>query len=205
MDGCIMPVRIYGTSGYVELAVPSTATSQVLTLPTDSLQPGLVLISNTTFNAASSVSVNNCFSSTYENYRIVISATSSYTGTNVPATRIRFRSGGVDNTVNNYVETLVYSTNTAGPTRAYNQAVTNPAACWIYDIGGVMVMDIASPFTSNRSTLGTYSAWGQGTVANIMVNGSISYYANASFDGFTLTPDNGNITGTLRIYGYRNS
>ena len=39
--------------------------------------PGLVYVAGTAFSAASSVSVNNCFTSTYDNYRIMMRITNS--------------------------------------------------------------------------------------------------------------------------------
>lgn len=45
---------------------------------------GLVYITGSTFSASSAVNVNNCFSSTYENYRVVVSFTSAVGGVRLP-------------------------------------------------------------------------------------------------------------------------
>ena len=85
-----MPVKINGaTSGSVTLAAPATGSDVTLTLPAAAgtvattayadTAGGLQLITTQTFSAVSAVNVNNCFTSTYDNYQVVISGTTPST------------------------------------------------------------------------------------------------------------------------------
>ena len=61
-------------------------------------QGGLVLISSTDFSAVASMSINNAFSSTYQNYKVLIYADPS-ADVNID---FRFRASGTDNSNSNY-------------------------------------------------------------------------------------------------------
>lgn len=192
-------IRLWGTSGYVELAAPSTAANQVLTLPTDSVQPGMVLIASQTFSAASSVLVNNCFTATYQNYRVIIDlSTVSATG----FTNLQLTSSGTASTTG-YARSAGYtpygSTTVFGESQnnasSYNLVYSNTTS------GGVAIVDLMRPAQSVRTYIaqqiinfGSNGGWGNG-----------EHGVSSSYDGFVLTPASGTITGVLRIYGYRNS
>lgn len=193
-------IRLWGTSGYVELAAPSTATNQVLTLPTDSIQPGLVLITTQTFSAASIISVNNCFSSLYDNYRINLNInSSSASSSNV---FMRMRSSGTDNSTSNYRKAqvyVVYGTTTV----SVNESSSADTQFWIdFNVDTAThsrMIDVLVPFLSMRtqisSGIGNSDAW---STSMGTFNGT------NSFDGFSIYPASGNLTGTVRIYGYKN-
>ena len=69
---------------------------------------GLVHINTTTFSAVSSVSVNNCFTSAYENY-LILGNVIGTAGTSIAA---RLRASGTDATTN-YGDQYVQVLNTA--------------------------------------------------------------------------------------------
>ena len=71
--------------------------------------PGLVLVATATASAVNSVSINNCFTSSYANYKINANITASV-GTN-SVFSCRFRIGGVD-TSTNYKQELFYQNST---------------------------------------------------------------------------------------------
>lgn len=92
-----MPLRLNGSgSGYVELAAPAVAGTTSLVLPTDSIQPGLVLLNggNTTFSGQTSLIFSNILTSTYDDYLVRFSGTMSGAGRPV----MRLRSGTIDAT-----------------------------------------------------------------------------------------------------------
>lgn len=79
-------------------AAAGTNTTQLATTAfvtaADALAGGLVLVASATFTTASTCSINNCFTSTYENYRVVISGFSTTsTSANI---LMRFRNAGTD-------------------------------------------------------------------------------------------------------------
>lgn len=188
-----MPVRLNGaTSGYVQLSAPAVAGSTSLELPTDSIKPGLVLIATSDFSAASTVIVNNCFTSTYANYRIAMNASFS-TDANP---YIQFRASGT-NTATNYVSrradlNATYSSVTL-TTGIYIGVGRTSKALFVMDVGGPNV-------AAASSCLGMSEDGGSGV--EIFTGKQTD---STQFDGFTITGNSATMTGSIFIYGYRNS
>jgi hypothetical protein len=160
---------------------------------------GMDLINTTTFSAASSVSVNNVFTNTYANYRIVISALQSVSASGIT---LRLRAGGSDTTTNYYysfvynvgVNTWVGSNGTGSMGNALG-AGTTPSGSSI---------DIYSPQRSEITTsLASYLAQ-YGAMAPTVAFSGGTQLSSTQFDGFTLIPGSGTISGTVRVYGYHN-
>ena len=202
-------VRLYGsTSGYTELAPPAVAPDGVLSLPSGTgtiatqdyaaSAGGLVHINTTTFSAVSSVSLNDVFSATFNNYRIVAKfVTSSYA---LPVF-FRYRVGGVDNT-----STATYLTR-GGDQGAFISAAVDASefrVCSGYPGGNYFTMDSLDPFASQYTTGGFNSSATLIGVADTARFGSFTHASNTSFDGFTLYTTSGTTTGTVRVYGYKN-
>jgi hypothetical protein len=170
-----------------------------LELPTDSIQPGLVHIATESFSAISSVSLNNCFSSTYQNYKIVISCIGS-TSANV---FVRWRTGGTDNsTASSYQVQLMTAINTSV---AAARGDTNQG-----EIGAIRTAayngfsyDIFNVFESQKTML-IGSCADEGATGFIHRDYGILHNQTVSYDGFSFYPNAGTITGTIRVYGYRN-
>jgi hypothetical protein len=166
---------------------------------------GLVKITDQSFSAASAVNVNNCFTSTYQNYRIVCDLTNA--GAN-NITRMRLRASGSDDANNNYVYTgygsLLGSTtiSAVGATSTSFDEVS-------YNFSGAqdtsIVLDVVRPQTAFR-TLILGMTTGQNTANNNLA--ARPYFGNftntTQFDGFSLLASTSTITGTVRVYGYRN-
>lgn len=194
-------IRLYGTTGYVELAAPATGSNTVLTLPTDSIQPGMVLVNKTDFSGAATVSVNNCFTTAYQNYRIIVNAANS-TGSSYDL-NMRGRSNGIDNSGAIYYDWYGYGTTTwsVGRTNAatfLRTGVTGNAGNNSTVRIDVMVTIPGQLSVASQST--GYDGSGMfGSITSALTGGS------NSFDGFTIYSYSGNISGTLRVYGYRNS
>jgi hypothetical protein len=166
---------------------------------------GLVHVATESFSAVSSVSLNGVFTSAYENYRIFISgAGTESAGTNL---RIRLRSSGSDATTTSYFFGITSVTNTAGPTRTYGQAETSGVVGFFGNANNSFaVMDIFNPTSTTRNKqITTQYGSGSSTVVLIANAGNLIDVPTTSFDGFTLFPAAGTMTGTIRIYGYRNA
>jgi len=193
-------IRLWGTSGYVELAAPAGAANQVLTLPTDSIQPAMVLISSQSFSAVSSVSINNCFSSLYQNYKVVV----NYTSSSVPTINYRLRSGGVDNSTSNY-HIQRHQASGASVFSALSSSQTSWGGWSINaNFPTHQVVELFNPF-SNNYTLGWYSFTRMNSATTTDVEqGSNLFSSTTSFDGITFL-GTANISGSIMVYGYRNS
>ena len=157
--------------------------------------PGLVLVSSTTIGSAvSSVTVSNAFSSTYDNYKVLLSG-----GVGSASTiELRLTFGA---TATNYyyaTYTIAFATGTA-TTSAGNNTTFIPA-------GGASTtsinseMEIISPNLAEQTFVYSRSMWNDGTGwQNGYLNNTTAYTA------FTLTTSTGTLTGgTIKVYGYRN-
>jgi hypothetical protein len=160
-------------------------------------EPGLTLITAESFSAVSSVSLNNCFTTTYENYRIMMQVSGSTTITGVA---LRMRASATDATGANYNwqgsigrtgAVLGSGTDSDTSARIIQEQTTGTAP---------VSMDIFRPFIAG-STLATYQSYR--LLDNYGAVHSFVHSLATSYDGFTLFPSSGTITGIIRVYGYR--
>jgi hypothetical protein len=162
---------------------------------------GLTLINSTTFTTSSAVNIDSVFTSTYRNYRVVLTYTSSV---NI-SLLMRLRAGGTTFTSAKY-DVRGYTANNSTIVTEVASAQTS----WYVGSGGVNggggVYDFYAPnagtqfVTMTGQQVGiTSGTYGGGT--------GISAYIDQSYtaDGFQFLPNTGTITGTVRVYGYVNS
>jgi hypothetical protein len=154
------------------------------------------------FTTATSVSLNGVFTSAYNSYRMLIRVPNTSSGASLS---FRFRNAGTDNTSNNYVQTWFYNrstgttqtnngTGTGAGLLQWNAAESNTFLIWIGDV-------------VNPAVVGRKSLFGKGNSGDattfFVLDSSIMFQLNTlSFDGFTIFPTAGNITGTVQILGY---
>jgi hypothetical protein len=146
-------------------------------------------------SAVASQSVNNVFTSTYENYRLVINIKDTNAGTIL----IRFRAAGADNSTNNYYFT--HQTINGGAWADMGNANADPSAILFNNDTNEsdVSTDIYRPQATFRTAFVSTGHNGrQGTY------GAGVFDTTASFDGFTIIRGVGTMTGTLRVYGYNN-
>jgi len=194
-----MPLTTY-TVGEVLTAASLNAN---LSFAASSPAGGLTLIATATPTAVASVSINNCFTSTYENYRIVVNI-SAATGGNAAVT-LRLRASATDTTTN-YTSQLqeAYSTtvstvlNTSGTDDWYMSNLD----------GGFdnlsFAYDIYAPQTATTTRYNGQSIYNTTSLMILQTVGGLQT-ASTQFDGFTLLYAGTNFTGTIRVYGYANS
>lgn len=160
---------------------------------------GLVYLHTENFSAASSVIINNIFSDAYDNYRVLVDISQA---TATGYTSLRLRSGGVDSAIGYYKALSFVTYSSATVNGEYQNNATGFNACYVNSTyGGKAVSDILNPalparthFTQFVWNTGQNPGWGGG-----------EHSVASSYDGFTLIPVSGTITGTVYIYGYRNS
>ena len=162
--------------------------------------PGLTLINTTSFSGVASQSVNDVFSATYENYRIVLTAIAASGGEQNLSFRVRV--SGTDLTTSSYV----YSEQSLGANgTSYNNTSTSATSIVLGRIGqngySSVFCDIAQPFLANRTTTNSASA-ADGSTAFFKGNGAGLVSNTTSYTGFTFFPSGSTITGKVSIYGY---
>lgn len=177
------------------------AGTTTLTLPTDSVQPGLILINETTFVSVSAVNINNCFSSSYQSYRLVTRIVHS-TGSNV---FYRLRAAGTDDASSNYYHNGPYSQGATAPA-SYN---FNATTSWILAISSsylnrLWTTDLFDPFTATATSGSGISTEFNGSLVGTYAGG-FWHNLGSSYDGISLIRDTGTMTGSIRVYAYRNT
>lgn len=153
-----------------------------------------------TFTTASSVSLNGCFSSAYDNYRVIFNVTNmSGVGDRL---RFQLRASGTNTATNYATNGFYWALNGAGNGLEGTQS-TYIVVGYGPGSGGYSnnISDIINPFLTRPTTLNGFT-----TRSDAYAVTSAGLQSDStSFDGFTLSPLNAvNITGTIRVYGYKN-
>jgi hypothetical protein len=164
-------------------------------------QGGLVLLNTTTFSAVTSVSIDNVFTSTYQNYEIRLNVTGkSATG----AIFLRYRASGTDNSASSYTYATIYIRPTG--TSAADAALNTTATVIGTSFAAYNVSSIVQVFNPQlaANTDETHQSWSGDASSFFSYQGGGTFSNTNVFDGFTIYPASGNITGTVRIYGVRN-
>ena len=151
---------------------------------------GLVHIETRTVTASASEIFNNVFSADYENYLVLFEITNSANVVN----RIRLRKSGTDATTNYVRLTLLGNSATASSAQTTDPDVTFAGAT-----KKIASINFFRPFMNQGTTLlsSIYSL-----VGNVGFIG-VDHSTADTYDGFNLFPVSGSITGSVKIYGYK--
>ena len=158
------------------------------------------LITAQDFTSSTAVNVNNVFSSAYENYKVIV----TYRASTATTMRLRVRTAGTDLSTGNKYFTVGYSY-----TGTINEGDANQAIIGWADVTGTggIEFNFFRPFISTSDT--AFTIVQSGPRSGSFVYGPFMAGAgvreNRSDTGFTIYPDGGNITGTVRVYGAKNS
>jgi hypothetical protein len=153
------------------------------------------------FTSASAISFNGCFTSTYQNYSIIVNYDSaSATGYQL----FRLRANGTDNSTSNYYSSGLYNVSSlatpsgeifsgTGATIKYMESTANDSFTKI---------DISNPQLTKKTVYSSINVRYSSVSVNYTNMGAFN--GTTPFDGITFYPSSGTITGTIKIYGYRN-
>jgi hypothetical protein len=181
---------------------------------TAGLTPGLTMVTPTsiansggsasasggevTFTGVTSVSLNGVFTSTYQNYQIVIEGFCATAATNL---QLRYRTSGTDNSTSNYNVQRFVVTGSSGT--AVQNSSQNIAVAGTWGLGASLnVFTVANPQLA-KITIGR-SVTASNDSTTLIQDVAFIFNASTVFDGISLIGINA-ITGTIRVYGYQNS
>ncbi len=160
---------------------------------------GLTLLHSSTFSTVSSKSIDDVFSSTYKNYRILLSILSSASSDYY----FRFRDGSGDVTTQSYAWKYMFSTNNNGWT-AYDNGGSANKAEYISGGGGNAyhynnIFEIFNPNEAEKTTFRTEG--NNATQQTLLAAGGFD--GNTQFTGITFyNGSSATISGEIQIYGY---
>jgi len=159
---------------------------------------GLVHIATETFSAVSSVSLNNVFTSDYDNYKIIIKHTNSAS----VYIQFRMRLSGTDATGSNY-SYQEFSANGSGVGAV--RYINIPQGTVSYDnqtVTGTSI-EIYNPALAQQTL---WIPWVLRYQSNspILQSFAGTHSLATAYDGFTIYPNGGTTSGTLSVYGYKN-
>jgi hypothetical protein len=192
----------YGRFNALDTENPFAAPGMVLINPTSIANSGgsatLGANGQVTFSAVNSVSLNGCFTADFDNY-IVSMWTIGVGDQNLD---LRVRASGTDNTTaSSYVLQYLDAANTvltASRTTAAIWAVSGVTTT----TGGGATIYFYGPFLEQPTAMRTI------TSAKVSAGSLLRYAAGThnqttSYDGFTVSPNSGTVSGALQVYGVR--
>jgi hypothetical protein len=175
--------------------------SQVVQAVPTGINSALVFITSGSFSAVSQGTVTACFSSTYENYRVILNCT-TWGGDNY----LIFGAGGTISTASNTDYGL---TNQSGGSVAALQAQNqNKALITRNYTQGTVQLEIIGPNLADYTKV--TSLYGGSNVGTSGINGNSGALVknNTQFTDFTIRTDahpSGSDSWTYKVYGYTNS
>jgi hypothetical protein len=158
---------------------------------------GVTLIASTALTG-SSVSVNDCFSATYTNYRLVIRAVAS---ASVPDLQMRMRVSATDASGADYThQRLVANSTTVSPLR--QTGLTSHFLDSYDTTGSIKSVDVFNPqlaVPTELSNIGGYSS------TPVLLLGYGRHEVSTAYTGFTLLASSGTFAAnsSVAVYGYQ--
>ena len=159
---------------------------------------GLIKISTNTFSASSTVNINSIFSATYKKYKLILQFTASTDDFDLT---LRLRASSTDTTTN-YKSLTNWYTATQDVVEVATTSFMGVRAAGSARNAAEIVL--INPFESTSTNI-ISMAYGSGIPASNNGYGSNVrgiQTGSTSFDGISLIPGAGNITGTCTIYGF---
>lgn len=161
-----------------------------------------IKIATTSFSAASTVNVDNVFSSAYTHYLVVRNFSGTLANNDI---NVRLRVSGADDTGANYRYQYVYASSTA------ITAFRGTAQTSFLTVGyteatafGFALLRISNPFDTARTT--AWSDYGFDETANIRIHRNVFAHDLAtSYTGYSVICTSGTITGSVTTYGLKES
>lgn len=220
------PMYVWSGSAWVSVATEVESLATYATQSYASAQPGSKLIvpssvavgsgsasiatqGTVTFSGASSVSLNDVFSSTYSNYTIIVSSNTS--DANSQILRLRLRVSGSDNSSNNYywsgfglgsngATPTISSFGSNGLTSSFDTSVSNATTL----NSATSKIELFNPFATDRTSFAAVMPYTDVSTGGFHRQFQGQMSVTTSYTGFSLISAAGNVTGSVSVYGLKN-
>lgn len=150
-----------------------------------------------TFTTCATVSLNGCFTATYDNYLVVCDLDGSVADADM---EFRMRVGGSDNsTASSYTRQDISANGAAISTARTSSSAGRLGAVSSTSTNGFTVA-FFRPFLADNTAIIAESASGYLSAYSRYITGT--HNQNTSYDGFSLLPTSGTITGKISVYGF---
>lgn len=185
------------------MAIKTFTTGEVLTSSdtnTYLANSGLVYVTTKTFTTTSSAQqINNCFTSTYDNYRIIFAGIGSTAGNDFVNAQLVDGTSPVSTGI--YYHSYAYS-GTSAMTTGFQASQAQWRVGLIGDTATLFTWDLFNPQAAAK-TVGTSSYMSSAT--NDFFNGNNGQMVNntTQYEGIYFFPGSGTWSGTITVYGYR--
>ena len=160
---------------------------------------GLVYIGKTSFSAASSVTLDNVFTSAFDNYQLVINITNGGSNADLNLRYLK-ASDGSEETAASYT----YSNQVWNPSGTGSlTGVTGSTAFVVGYIGNEIGLNgnITNPFATKHTGFTSFRI----DTHDFMGMNHCSLKTSTSYRGIKITGAGTNMTGTMYVYGYKTS
>ena len=158
--------------------------------------PGMVLVSSGSVSAASAITLDSIFTSTYRNYKMFINGTCSADDADIT---LRFRAGGATNSANSYSRKMV----SVGASSVGTSVATGQTSFTSFMATGLTQIVNETIIYAPQVAIATGLQW----LSSAVSTNNYQYWAGGvftnttQFDGLVITPVSGTITAQYRIYG----
>lgn len=151
-----------------------------------------------TFTSSTSISINGCFTSTYNNYLIISNIIGSVNSQNL---WYRLRSSGTDASGSNYIRQYLAGT-AASIFGARATAQTYGFNGWLDGGRNGSHLYLYGPFLSQPTASRCVTAGSEAGGSSAVIEDACTHSLSTSYDGITFLTSSGNATGTLCVYGF---
>jgi hypothetical protein len=152
-------------------------------------------------SAASGVIFNNVFSSTFNNYRILVN---NLTGTNKTTLNLRLRVAGTDASAADYNRQLtVFRATTSSPSRTTGMTGMDAISRVATSTPVIGDIFLVNPFEATPTSAQMQDNEGEVGTSICLFMATFNHTLSTSYDGFSMLASAGTITGSISVYGYK--
>jgi hypothetical protein len=162
---------------------------------------GAVMINATTVTNAASLTVSNVFTSAFDNYVLKWVGSGSHGSATTMLFNMTLAGAAAAST---WARMYLLTSDSTGPTRTYAGSQSSAAIGVGGDTLTVFDATVYKPAIAAGTGL-TFLGNSRSGVSADTAQGGANHTTATAYDGLSLSASSGNITGTLRIYGLRNS